>query len=858
MMHTIKRTEKDRDILQTVPFSAEDLQDDFCDYSKVVVKKPWGYEYLIFQNDNVAGWILYLKKGAQTSMHCHTEKKTSLVVLEGEVACSTLHRNFEFHPGDGLLIGKGVFHQTRAATENGAFVLEIETPVNKRDLIRLRDEYGREGKGYENADQHSENIQNYNYLTFEAPQTHHNYKKCFGHCTLTFKKVENPGDLRNIFHESEGETLCVLRGGLTDSSGKIVVDVGDTITLDQVQSLDASNMISPLELLVIKKIDHLTKVSDLIVRFLKMKKVREVFVVPGDANVHLLDSIGRDEELRFICTQMENGASLAAEAYSKLHSSLGVLIVSSGASGLNALQGVANAWIDSAPLLVISGQASTDEDSDQVRQLGNKSFNIIDTVKSITKYAVKVTEPTLIRYHLEKAIALACEGRKGPVWLDIPIDIQGMTLDENDLEPFESAKEGPELSDISSSWKGKVSETLDWLQKSRRPVLLLGNGIRICGGEKLLEELLASLPIPILTSRRGADLVPEDYPLFFGRPGAYGQRRANLIIQSSDLVLSIGSRLSIPLIGRNWKAFARGAKKIVVDIDLRELKKETVSIDLPINADASEFIRELLQQLSSKPSNSSLWTDWTNWCRDIAARFPPLAEKYKKTDWIQPYFFTRNLSEHLHEKEVVIVDGGPVMTYVMQTFLFKRGQRMISSTGLELPGFALPAAVGVSFNQKRERVICLCEDRGLLLGAQEMETICRYELPVKIFVLKSRGHSYIRQIQKNYFGGRYVATDHDILFKTPSILEIAKTFGFSTYELNDPTRMDSIIEETLQREGPTLCEIRVDNQQELIPRVGFAMKEDGKWLSKPLEDMFPYLERVKLKENLLVELLSED
>ena len=346
-------TEKDKKALSQIVFDSNDTSDDFFDYSKVVVKKPWGYEYLIFENESVAVWILYLKEGALTSMHCHPNKKTSLVVLQGNVVCSTLIGPFERAAGEGLLIDKGAFHQTRSISELGAFVMEIETPVNKRDLVRLKDKYGREGKGYEKSDKHSVNLQNYNYLELHATESPYNLKKQFGQCSLTFKKISRSQGIDELFTLNKEDVISVLRGQILNQNGQTVIEVGDTITVEELKKTVGPHVANFTEILVTKKIDTLIKTTDYISRFLVEHGVKTVFLVPGNANVHLLDSIGRGEELSFFCLQGEYSASMAAEAYSSISGELGVLVVSSGSSGTNTISGIARAWVDSTPILII-------------------------------------------------------------------------------------------------------------------------------------------------------------------------------------------------------------------------------------------------------------------------------------------------------------------------------------------------------------------------------------------------------------------------------------------------------------------------------------------------------------------------
>ncbi len=854
MIKKLTVTQRDREELLRILINPEDLKDDFLDYSKVVVKKPWGYEYLIFTNSSVAVWILYLKNGASTSMHCHPNKKTSLVVLQGKVICFTVTEHLERCAGEGLLIDKGVFHQTKAVCDSGAFVMEIETPVNKRELVRLKDEYGREGKGYESVEQHSGNTQNYNYLSLNNSDTDHsNFKKRFGQCTLTFKRFTDTQEVKEVLKLNPDDVISVLKGQIFDGTGSAMIKIGDTIAVKDLRGVGSLAIKDPVELLIIKRIDNVIKVSDYIANFLAKQNVREVFLVPGEATVHLLDSIGRHENLGFICNQEEKGASLAAEGYAKLNSDVGVLVISSGASTLNALFGVGNAWVDSTPLLVLSGQTRTDQySSGPLRQLDNKSLDIVSLVGSITKYAVKIDDPTAIQYHLEKAFYIARRGRPGPVWIDIPIDILGMTMDESEFRHFTPPEE---LLLGSSTGGSRMAEILELLKRSERPVLLAGNGIRISGAYTEFLRLINILRIPVLTSRRGADLLPEDHPLFFGRPGVYGQRRANFIIQNSDLLISIGSRLSIPLIGRNNTAFARAAKKVVVDIDLNELEKTTLKVDLAFNMDAKDFILELLKRSAAFDAD---YSKWIARCREWSLCFPPPGANCGSTGHVMPHLFVHALSERMRANDVIVVDGGSPVHNMMQSFRFKAGQRLISSTGLELPGFALAGAVGTVIANGRKQVLCLCDDHGFQVSAPELQTIVDYKLPVKIFVFRSKGNSNIRKIQRDYFGERYVGTDKKILFGSPPLSEMAKTYGLFTTEIKNSTEMDARIEEMLNCSGPAICEIQVEDGQDVLPRIGFTIKEDGQWIAKPLEDMYPYLDRKMLKENMIIDLYHED
>tara|TARA_Y100000588_G_scaffold395323_2_gene523418 strand:- start:29169 stop:31811 length:2643 start_codon:yes stop_codon:yes gene_type:complete len=867
MIERLSLTEQDQEAFDSLEVDFQDIQNDHYDYSQVVVKKPWGYEYLIFSNEEIAVWILYLKAGAQTSMHTHPTKKTSLVVLEGKVNCSGIASQIDRSAGEGLLIDKGAFHQTTAVSEAGAFVMEIETPVNKRDLVRLKDKYGREGQGYETEDQHSLDIQNYNYISFQNPEIQHNLKKRYGQCSMTFKKLSDEKVLDEILDLNPEDVICLLKGLLLDVSGQSVVEAGDTLTVGALRKFGRLQVSKDTEMLTIKKIDRILKISDCIASFLSELSINPIFVVPGEANVHLLDSIGRHEGLNFVCTQNEKSASLAVESFCKLRSGLGALVVSSGAAAANSLPGVANAWVDSVPMLVISGQARTDQDTDgRVRQLGNKELNVVDMVEPITKYAVKVTDPATIRYHLEKAVHFATQGRPGPVWIDLPIDVQGMIIDEEELKQFDSQELSEESNSAASALDSEVQqqipEVLNLLRQSSRPVILAGNGIRHANATTDFLKMVERLGVPVLTSRRGADLVPDDHPQFFGRPGTYGQRSANLVIQNCDLLLSIGSRLSIPLIGRNTSAFAREARKIVIDIDPNELEKPTLNPDLALAIDAGQFVKECLSIL---PKSLPSYSPWLERCRGWRLNFPPdsytgpsLPADPPEDGLIYPLSILRSLSGELSENDVVVADGGATLIYTLLGFRFKPGQRLISSTGLELPGFALAGAIGACIARDRKPVICLCEDRGFQISIQDLQTIIDYRLPIKVLIFRSKGHSIIRNIQRDYFGARFVGTDHEIRLGSPPLIQIAKTFGFATFEAAQASQLTSTIREWLNTEGPAVCEIPVEDDQGKIPRPGFTIRDDQHWVAKPLEDMYPFLDRKTLEENMVVAMLQED
>ena len=449
-------------------------------------------------------------------------------------------------------------------------------------------------------------------------------------------------------------------------------------------------------------------------------------------------------------------------------------------------------------------------------------------------------------------------------------NIQGIVVDEEELERFDPNELDSVATAPSSEFQQQISRVLDFLKQSSRPVMQAGSGIRHAKATKEFLELVDRLGIPVLTSRRGADLVPDDHPYFFGRPGTYGQRIANFVIQNCDLLISIGSWLSIPLVGRNTKAFARAARKIVVNIDPNELEKPTLQPDLPIAMDGRQFIRECLSLLptSRDSDDTPAYAPWIERCREWRRQFPP--DSYigasvpsdppadsSDNGLIYPLSILKVLSDELSENDVLIADGGATLIYILSGFRFKQGQRLISSTGLELPGFALAGAIGASVARNRGPVVCLCEDRSFQISIQDLQTIVDYRLPIKVLIFKSKGHSIIRNIQRDYFGGRFVGADQEIRLGSAPLIQIAKTFGFPTFEAARANQLTTTIQEWLAVEDPAICEIQIEDDQDKIPRPGSTIRDDQHWIAKPLEDMYPFLDRQTLAENMVIDMLQE-
>ncbi len=855
-MKIVLKTLRDDEALNKIDYTQESIQDDNYDYSGVIVIKPWGYEYLLFENKNSAVWILHVNPESSTSMHCHPKKKTSLIVLQGSVVCSTLDEDYACGVGMGLIIEKGVFHQTKVISKEPAIVMEIETPVNKRDLVRLRDQYGREGKAYENEEFYTFNNKNFNLIKFDERRSKYDNKKYFDRCSLNFIKVSEFAQAPQFEAASENGLLILLSEPLLSLDGSIIIDTGEVINARSLDEIRNYSIEKKREILQLKIEDNEIKCSDYIASFLKEKKVGPIFLVPGEANVHLVDSVGKCDGLTFYSMDSEKGASFAGEGFSKSQGEISTVLVSSGSSALGVIQGVANSWVDSTPMLILSGQGHSGEKKEGlVRQQSNKSIDIVPMVKTITKFSARIDDPKKINGYLEKAIFEATNNRPGPVWLDLPIDVQGALIKRNELEVniFTKANENCEHKEEIAN---KIKIVIKLLNESKRPVLLVGDGARSDDNKSLI-KLVSRIKIPVLTSRRGADLIPEANQYYFGRPGSYGQRSANFILQNSDLIICLGSRFTASLTGRNANLFAREAKIVLVEIDKNEINSLPFEIELSLHADCKKVIKVFLNNLLNDKNFTH--SEWLKQCTIWSNNFPrgsygglSLSPVLEDQDKIYPLDLMKLLSSILENNEILIVDGGAPLIYVSQAFEFKEGQRLISSNGLELPGFAISASIGVGLANRKKTIVCVCEDHGLLNSIQELRSYVEKEITIKILVLKSKGQSIIRNIQSQYFGGRIIATNRLDHSGTFSVAEVSRLFGFKVFEANDKYQLEEKLKKWIHEKAPSLFAIDVADDHSILPRPGFVVQDDLTWVSKPLEDMYPFLKRDVYAKQMLI------
>lgn len=587
------------------------------------------------------------------------------------------------------------------------------------------------------------------------------------------------------------------------------------------------------------------KVSDYIASRLKnIYDIKNVFMVSGGGAMHLNDSFGK--YIPYICNHNEQACAIAAEGYAKASSKLAVVNVTTGPGGVNCLNGVFGQWTDSVPVLYISGQvkrATTLASCPDLnlRQLGDQEADIISVVKPLTKYAVMVKNPLEIKYHLDRAVYEATTGRKGPVWLDIPIDVQAAVIDEQELIDFDISCKPP-----STKEDCKITEVLSRLSLAKTPLIVAGHGIRLSGMKHTFLDILKNLNIPVVTTFNGFDLLNEDTPQYIGRIGTIGQRAGNFALQNADLVLFLGTRNNIRQISYNWENFARNAYKIVVDIDKAELEKPLVKPDMAIHADLADFLPLLKEALTSidKP-------EWLTFCRDLKERYSfSNTKEYSQTgDKINVYYFVRRLTELMSENDVCVTANGTAIIASVQTAMVKNNQRIFSNSGDASMGYDLPAAIGACVANNKKNTICIAGDGSLMMNLQELQTLKHHNLPVKIFILNNDGYSSIKQTQTNFFEGRNTGAGTNSGVSMPDFVKVGSAFDIKSIRLESPNEIDNTIKDVLSTKGPVLCDVIVNLDYIFTPKLSSRKLEDGTMISPSLEDMYPFLPRDEYEKN---------
>ena len=589
------------------------------------------------------------------------------------------------------------------------------------------------------------------------------------------------------------------------------------------------------------------KISDYVMKFISDLGVKKVFYVSGGGAMHLNDSLGKNDNLTGICMLHEQGASIAAESYARIAEGYGVCLVTSGPGGTNAITGLAGAYYDGIPVIFISGQVKRADlvGNQKIRQFGIQEADIVSIAKPISKYAVQIKEPEDIKYELEKASKIAVSGKPGPVWIDIPLDIQATDIDIGTLEGFN------EVMEEYPCKKEDIDKVIELFNKAERPVMLIGNGIRMAKAVNEIRDLYDLLAIPVLTSWNGVDLIEDNHPLFYGRPGAVGHRHANFIQQNADFVLTIGSRLNLLSTGYNFDSFLEKANHIMVEIDKYEMEKKSVHPKLKINCDAKSFIQALLNRKDEL--NLEKRTKWIEHCNKLREKYPIfIQEQEPREGYVSTYDLVNEVSNQMTENDIYqFTSSGTSVDIAMKVFRIKKGQRAFLTKGLAAMGYDLPASIGSCIASNKKRTVCITGDGSIAMNMQELEVLKRLNLPVKIFVVDNNGYSMIYGSQNGNFKGHLTGCTKESGLTLPDMKRIAEAFGIRGMHIDNEEELHNKVVEALESDGPVICTVKADITQKILPKQTNYMREDGQMASRPLEDMTPLLDRDEFENNLL-------
>ena len=591
------------------------------------------------------------------------------------------------------------------------------------------------------------------------------------------------------------------------------------------------------------------KLSDYVMVFLADKGIRHVFMLPGGGCMHLVDALGRSDQLEYIACLHEQASSIAAESYAQHTNGLGAVLVTTGPGGTNTVTGLAAAWIDSTPVLFLSGQVKRSDriGTSGVRQMGSQEVDIVPIVTPLTKYAVTVMDPEEIRFVLEKAYYLAMYGRRGPVWIDIPLDVQAAEIEPRELRGY-IPEETPAPLDTDA-----VRRIARLLSEAKRPVILAGNGVKAAGAEEALYALRAKTGIPTLLTWKSIDLLDHDDPLYFGCPGGMGHRAANFILQNADILLVLGSRLDSSLTAWNHRNFAKHAEKIIIDIDPAEIDKLDMEIAVRLAADLKEALPALAAEEYTRRAEER--APWQDYCVRMREKYPAITEEMRgESEYIDPHVFIDELSRQMTPEDILVPEssgGAGEITY--QALRVKYGQKVKNAAGLGSMGFGVPYALGACLAHRGRRTILIDGDGAFQLNIQELATIAARNLPMKMFIWMNGGYASIMGTQRNFFGGNYVAANAESGLAIPNIGAVAAAYGCKVFSMNTPAEMSEVIGEALAAKGPVLCLVSVTPTATATPRTKAEKLPNGSMISKPLEEMWPYLPPEETAANMIAE-----
>lgn len=607
------------------------------------------------------------------------------------------------------------------------------------------------------------------------------------------------------------------------------------------------------------------RLADYVADFLVNHGVTDAFSVVGGGAMHLNDALGHKEGLKVTYNHHEQACAIAAEAYARLDNKIAAVCVTTGPGGTNALTGVVGGWLDSIPMFIISGQVRYDTTAryalqfteTPLRAMGDQEYDIVKSVEPMTKYAVMIEDPKQIRYALEKAWHLATTGRPGPVWIDIPVNFQGGFIETDELEGYNPEEDDALLP--ASVDENVIKTVLEKIAKAERPVFHAGYGIRLSGGYEVFRRVAEKLNIPIVTYWNAIDLIEDESPLYVGRAGNMGDRPGNWAIQNADLVLAIGTRISIRQVGYNWKTWARAAEVIMVDIDQAEMKKPTLHVDMPIWADAKDFLEKMDSVITNAPVHEG--GKWLATCQGWKEKYPVVQPHQweENGETANVYAFVKYMSSKLPEHSLTAVSNGACCVVGHQAYEIQKGSRFANNSAVASMGYGLPAAIGTCIGGQRKETICLEGDGSIMMNLQELQTIITNNLPIKIFLINNNGYHSIRITQTNLFSEHTKVgigqESGDLSF--PDFEKIAKAFGYPYFSAHSNTEMKAVVDEVLAKEGPVFCEIFTDTKQVWEPKSSTKRLEDGTLVSPPLEDLAPFLPREELEDLMIIPLMEE-
>lgn len=591
-------------------------------------------------------------------------------------------------------------------------------------------------------------------------------------------------------------------------------------------------------------------VSEFIFDFYQKKEINTAFMVTGGQAMWLNDAIGKNGNYDIICTHHEQSAAMSADAYGRITNKPALVLVTAGPGSVNAMNGVVGGYTDSSPMIVISGQAALSfvqyQEETKIRQHGVQGINIKPLVENVVKYFITIDDPQKIEYYLEKAYHEATTGRPGPVWIDVPLDIQNTQVDLKYLEKYVPEK----IPEGRVTLKQAVKQAYKLLSEAKRPVFLVGQGVSLSGARRVFYEYVNKVRIPVITARLGIDLIESDNDLYVGRPGNYGERSANFAIQNADVIISVGCRMASSLVGHNPKEFGKHAYLYAVDIDQKELDKPGAKIDYKAKLDCKDFFEKMLDEIDNYDLPS--YEEWIAVCNEWKNKYPVVQPEYKDQKPVNSYYFIGKLSEMASEDAAILVDTGSCFHVACQTWKVKKGQNYLTTGGLSSMGYWV-AGIGACLANNRKDTIVITGDGSLQMNIQEFATVKHNDLPLKVFIINNNGYLLIRHTQRNFMEDRFVGESPQSGVWCPDAMKIAAAYGIKGIRIENVEEIEKKVKKALDYDGPVICEIMTPEWQLLIPRIASDKLPDGTLRSRNYEDMFPYLPEEEVRENMIAE-----